>query len=177
MCLRTKAKGILVVLASLMVLSAAAKAADAPLVRFELEDYQGAVFTRERWVGSRLVMFLAGREGTKFNKDYVWTLPVVGHMRGLNTAFVSVADVRGVPRFVRAFARGMFEPESSDPVGLTLLDWDGSLFEVYDLHEDAFHLLVFSSQHRLVYKDVLKEFDEGKLSEVLALIDEALREE
>jgi hypothetical protein len=154
----------------------ALRAAEVSLIPFELEDYQKNIYSNAIWGESNILMFLSNREGTKYNDGYVWTTPVTEFIResGLaeKTVVVSVADVRGVPRLAQGFVRKLFEPDESDPVGLTLLDWEGEFFAAYDLDADGYHLLVFDREHRLVFQDVVLEFDRGQLHTILVSLGE-----
>lgn len=159
--------------AFIALISGIARAEDGSLVSFELEDHARIKYSNETWRGKAVILFLSNREGTKFNKDHVWTNPIVAEPFDTDVLVASIADVRGVPRLARGFVRGMFEPSQEDPVGLTLLDWEGFLFESYGLNDDAYHLLAFDNSHRLVYKASLKDFEPDELAKIIADLHEA----
>lgn len=146
------------------------------LIPFAMEDHQGDVFGNATWTDSRVVMFLASRAGTRFNRDHVWTKPLVEFIDNFGTEgetiVVSVADLRAVPRIARGLVRRMFAPAEDDPVGLTLLDWDGAFSEAYGLESAGYHLLVFDRKHRLRYKNVLLEFDPEQLRTIFTKLEE-----
>lgn len=152
-----------------------AQATPTTLVDFALEDHARALHSPREWSGRRLVLFLADRRGSEFNKGYAWTSPLVGHVKTQasgDTALASVADLRGTARLGRGFVRSLFAPASGDPVGLTLLDWKGDLFRAYGLEPSAFHMLVFDEGHRLVYRAALRVFDASRLADVRAALNE-----
>jgi hypothetical protein len=155
---------------------ALAGAAPASLV-FSLEDHGKAGYTDGNWSNRPLVLFLADRKGSEHDKGYIWSSRIVSHARvrarDMDAGFVSVADLRGTPRLARGFVRNMFEPKARDPVGLTLLDWDGGLFRAYGLEAGAFHVLAFDGNHQLVYKVALREFEPARLAVVLDALSQS----
>jgi len=152
-----------------------AQATPTTLVDFALEDHARTLHSPREWSHRRLVLFLADRRGSEFNKGYAWTSPLVGHVKTQasgDTALASVADLRGTPRLGRGFVRGLFAPGKGDPVGVTLLDWKGDLFRAYELEPATFHMLVFDEGHRLVYRVALQAFDATKLADVRKALNE-----
>lgn len=157
-----------------LLIGATVIADEEALVQFELEDHAGTKYSNTELAGRTIIVFSSSREGTKFNQSYVWTAPIVSATSESGVVFVSVADLRGVPRLARGFVRQMFEPPQDDPVGLTLLDWAGLISESYNLSEDAYHLLAFDKAHSLAYQISLKEFDPDQLTEVLMKLQDAI---
>ena len=164
-----------VLLLVLICMTVRVQAAQPELVDFSLEDHDRTLYTRATWSGRPLVLFLADKKGSAHDKGYVWSAPIIAFLRtGTEDrlVFASVADLRGTPRLARGVVRGMFESKMGDPVGLTLLDWQGTLFRAYDLEAGAFHLLVFDSGHRLVYRTALSGFDAARLASIEHSLDE-----
>jgi hypothetical protein len=141
-----------------------------PRLEFLLENHDRARYSATTWGDRPLVLFLADRKGSEYDKRYVWSSGIAGDLRAraatANVAFVSIADLRGTPRLARGFVRGMFEPTAGDPVGLTLLDWQGVLFTEYRLAPGAFHVLAFDPGGRLAYQATLRDFDPAQLAQV-----------
>src|SRR5690606_44506 len=100
--------------AFIALISAMARADDGILASFELEDHARTKYSNETWRGKAVILFLSNREGTKFNKDHIWTTPIVAEPFDADVLAASIADVRGVPRLTRGFVRGMFEPSQED---------------------------------------------------------------
>jgi hypothetical protein len=156
--------------------SVALRAASPQLISFTLEDHSKAKYSPGKWIGKGLVLFLADRKGSEYDEDYVWTSPITTFVKADSTrgevVVASIADMRGTPKLARGIVRGMFEPKDRDPVGLTLLDWDGSFFKAYGLEPTAFHVLVFNHEHRLVHKVSLHEFDANQLHSIESVLKE-----
>jgi len=91
---------------------------------------------------------------------------VCSHALSGNPAFASIADLRAAPRLARGFLRSSFQPKPQDPVGLTLLDWNGDFFKTYNLQPGVLHMLVFDREHTLVYQVALRDFDSAQLAAV-----------
>jgi hypothetical protein len=145
-------------------------AAQPRLLTFDLEDYSKARYLATMWSGRPLILFLADKKGSDYDKNYVWTLRLTslvrGHPPASNAAFASIADLRAAPRLARGFLRGSFQPKAQDPVGLTLLDWNGDFFKTYNLEPGVLHMLVFDREHTLVYQVALRDFDAAQLATV-----------
>lgn len=140
------------------------------LLAFDLEDYSKARYSDAMWAGRPVVLFLADKQGSENDKNYAWTLPLTalvrGHLSGGDVMFASIADLRAAPRLARGLLRGSFQPKAQDPVGLTLLDWNGEFFKTYNLEPGVLHMLVFDDGHSLIYQVGLRSFDSAQLAAV-----------
>ena len=96
------------------------------LVDFRLSDQFGRVHAAAEYQGRALLLVGAGRGGRAVGTAWVETLRALqDDAAGAGRVpVVAVADLRGVPRLLRRFARGQFPRDRRQPV---LLDWDGAL--------------------------------------------------
>ena len=80
-----------------------------------------------------------------------------------------VADLRGVPFFLKGFVRGKFPKERDQWV---LLDWKGAFFTTYDLQSGVCNILLFSPAGHILQKYTVTEMDLGILNDILEIIHE-----
>lgn len=163
-------------LLSLTLAAPPIQATQTSLIDFTLEDHAKRVHLPGEWQNRRVVLFLADRKGSEFNSGYAWTAQLVAHIQNnapAGTAIVSIADLRGTPALARRFLRGMFKPDARDPVGMTLLDWQGQLSRAYALSPETFHMLVFDAEHALVYRIGLRTYDAAQLDTIKVALTSA----
>jgi hypothetical protein len=97
-------------------------------VEFRLRDQFGRVHEAAAYRGRALLLVGAGRGGRVAGTAWVSTFRDLqgdpAAAAAVVVPVVAVADLRGVPRLLRRFARGQFP---RDPQQVVLLDWDGAL--------------------------------------------------
>jgi hypothetical protein len=82
---------------------------------------------------------------------------------------LNVADVRGVPFFLKGMVRGKFPKE---PGKWMLLDWKGKFAKAYHCVKDSCNILLFDDDGNLVREFVVAELNEAAMSPVLAGLNE-----
>lgn len=91
------------------------------LPRFTLEDQYERKWQHSDFRSPLVVYVISDRAGYSYSAN--WTTPLVREY-GQRIRFVPIADVRGVPGFLKGYIRSRFKKEFSYPV---LLDWDGTI--------------------------------------------------
>jgi hypothetical protein len=94
---------------------------ESTLPRFTLEDQYERKWQHSDFQSSLVIYVISDRTGYSYSSN--WTKPLVEQYRN-RVRFVPVADVRGVPGFLKGYIRSQFKKEFSYPV---LLDWEGTV--------------------------------------------------
>ena len=151
------------------VLPGHAQAVAGRLAEFEIQDQFKQTHRTADLAGEVVVLVGSDRGGSAFNAAWGKALydALDGHSRRDDVRFLPVADVRGVPFFMKAYVRGKF-PE--DPARWTLLDWEGVLAEAYAFHPDRCNIVVFDHEGTLVGRFHGREVDPDRLAELAQLV-------
>jgi hypothetical protein len=91
------------------------------LPRFTLEDQYERKWQHSDFQSPLVIYVISDRTGYAYSSN--WTTPLVEQYKS-RVRFVPVADVRGVPGFLKGYIRSQFKKEFSYPV---LLDWEGTV--------------------------------------------------
>lgn len=161
-------------LAGLLILSAACvQAAERSLIDFEIEDQFEAEHSRAGFLGRPLLIIGSNRDGSAFNR--LWSAQIKDSLaaRGLagRVTQIGLADMRGVPFFLKGFVRGKFPKEEAGPI---LMDWKGRFPQAYDFMPGESNLLVFDAEGGLQVRHHGKEPDDAGLARVLDAIGRCL---
>ena len=80
---------------------------------------------------------------------------------GQDVRLVSIADVGGVPFFLKGMIRGKMPKE---PHNWILMDWGSKFHKAYDCEKDVCNLLYFDAESRLLKRTTVSDLtDEGLL--------------
>jgi len=163
--------GVSALLLAAMALSAAAQ--PPPLIEFELEDQFEAEHSDAEVRDVVAVVIAAGRKGREHTTPWGDAVRerLAEQLAGGAVAVVPVADLRGVPGFLKGRIRGRFPQEAGRWV---LMDWKGRFAEAYALEEEAVSLLLFDAGGTLVTRLSAGPVNEASLAHLAALVDEAL---
>ena len=82
--------------------------------------------------------------------------------------FIGVADLRGVPNFLKGFAKGKFPRDEDKSV---LMDWKGIFAEAYQFKPKMSNILVFDHSGDLVHKTSVQAVDQQKLAVIAEKIN------
>jgi hypothetical protein len=139
------------------------------LVPFEIKDQFDNVHRDTDYTGRILIVFGSDREGSAFHDDWEsavrdsvdveWSSEIV--------TYLSVADLRGVPFFVKGSVKKKFSQNEDEWI---LLDWKGRFAKTYGFKKDATNIIVFASDGTLIGHSSGREVDPGTLSAVLATV-------
>jgi len=149
-------------------------ASEQELITFELQDQFKNDHFSEDVLGSVVVVLCSDKNGSQYND--VWGRSISDSIKqeaGFpNVKFLPVADLRGVPFFLKGFVRGKFPEDSTRWV---LMDWKGLFPKAYDLLAEACNIVIFNQSGQFIHKDAVYEMDEAILNRVLAIIRKTLR--
>ena len=136
------------------------------LIPFEIEDQFDRVYTEKSWKDSILIIVGSDKDGSQYNP--VWAKAIYDTLQKelpkLPVRQVGLADVSGVPFFLKGFVQGKFPEDSAKWV---LMDWDGTFAESYNFVEEESNILIFDLRRILVYQTSGKEVDKIKIGKIL----------
>jgi hypothetical protein len=139
----------------------------ASLIPFELIDQFDRVH-RQAEFAERIVVLIGGDKG---GSDYteIWGDALHAALENdpgfERVAFLPVADLKGVPFFLKGFVRGQF-PEETEK--WALMDWDGLFGESYDFVPGWTNILLFGPEGRLAHRTWGQDIDDEVLEGILA---------
>ena len=147
--------------------------AGAPELSFEMKDQFDRVHTDADYRGSLVVLIGSDKNGARFNVD--WTKAIAAELnRGAGielVRFIGLADLRGVPFFLKGMVKGKFPQE---PDHWALMDWKGRIAKTYEFQPEASNILVFDQAGTLVFKTHGREVDDEEVERVVVHIRGAL---
>lgn len=167
---RLMAVGSLTVLA---LLAPALAQGDSTLIDFRIRDQFETVHTEAEFAGRVVLLIGSARPGSEYNpvwgaaiRDSLLTLGIVDSVR-----LLSVADLRGVPFFMKGFVRGKIPKDPQTPI---LTDWDGTLARHYRFNPETSNIFVFNREGRLLDRWAVLQLDPAVVAEVVAVLTEAV---
>ena len=141
------------------------------LISFELEDQFERTYNNESFNDKMMVMIGSDGGGSKYNSK--WGQAISDALKKQDTKYdinwVGVADLRGVPFFMKGYVRNQFSEDEKEWV---LLDWDGLFAETYNFEDGMSNIFVFNSKGTLVFKAAAREVEDEKLNTILKAIHE-----
>ncbi len=147
---------------------------ESSLISFEVKDQFDRVYTDGQFRGSILVSIGSDKDGSKYNE--IWTQAIYDSLKGEENfdriRFLGVADVRGVPFFLKGYVRGKFPKEKEKWV---LLDWKGVFAKAYEFEPEMSNVAIFSPGGALVHRTSGQTIDKHKLATVLAKLRSLMR--
>lgn len=139
------------------------------LIPFEIEDQFEVVHRDTDYAGRILIVIGSDRGGSEFNAGWgvALTEALEEEEHFDRIAFLPLADLTGVPFFVKGMVRGRFP---TDPEQWVAMDWDGVFDEAYTFIEDSSNIFVFTPQGQLLQRAHGQEVDETVLQSLLSPI-------
>lgn len=162
-------KNAVYLLMSVLSVGAAAQAADSALIDFELTDQFEQIHRDDDWRGDALLLIGSDRNGSQFSA--AWERAVRENATGLadmgSLRIVHVADVSGVPFFLKSVVRRKFPGDAGNPI---ILDWKGVFAAAYGFEKDKANMLVFDRHAGLRHQVAAAEIDSKKLGELIDVL-------
>jgi len=141
------------------------QAADLVLIDFEIEDQFEHKHRDVDWRGDVLLLIGSDQDGSQF--DDIWTKAIRDSVTTITDVdslrIVHVAEVRGVPFFLKGMVRGKFPRDSAHPI---ILDWKGKFAAAYGFEENKANILVFDRKGLLQHQLAVTEMDPLKMEEL-----------
>ena len=162
-----------ILLALAFLLPVATVAAPAELIEFKVEDQFKKNHTREEVAGKVFVIVGSDRGGSVYNG--AWSAAIDAGVRDLKVSdrvvSVGLADLRGLPFFLKGMIRGKFSENSK---GWSIMDWKGIFPKAYEFEKDVSNILVFGPEGRLLHRTSGQEADPAEIRTILEKIEAAL---
>lgn len=150
----------------LLFLSPFALSQDSTLISFKMKDQFDNVYTDEEFRDSIVIIIGCDKDGSKYNS--IWSKAIYDSLKNEKEfnqiKFLGVADLRGVPFFLKDFAKGKFPKEKEKWV---LLDWKGHFAKAYQFDSKMSNIAIFDRNGILVYKTSEQALDHQKLGVIL----------
>lgn len=113
---------------------------------YSLEDQFERRWKHSDFAGQTVVYVISDRDGYSYSAN--WTTPLIKEY-GKRVKFVPIADVRGVPGFLKGYIRGRFRGEFKYPV---LLDWEGTIATAVQFTAGYPNLMIVDANRSILYK-------------------------
>ena len=132
------------------------------LISFELEDHFKKKYRRENFTGEVTILVGSDREGSGYNEK--WSFAIYDSLkasgRGDMIRFLPVADLRGVPFFMKGWVKGKFPQE---PKRWILMDWKGIFPRAYDFKPGHSNILILTREGLVIHQCAVQEIDPSVL--------------
>jgi len=162
------ALGVVVLIGTLLPYMCHAR--ESALIRFEIADQFDRVHADIDLRGGVLLVVGADRKGSQYQGGWMDALRTLAESRIATDEIqiIEVADLRGVPFFVKGSVKKKFP---SDKRQWVLMDWKGVFARAYGFEPEKCNMLLFDRTDRLLYQVAAQEVDGAVLEEILGAID------
>jgi len=151
-------------------------AQESALISFELKDQFGRPHTEKKFSGHIVILIGSDKDGSQYNP--LWGKAIHDSLANEDgfehLKFLAVADLRGVPFFLKGFVKGKF---SKDEKRWVLMDWKGKFASSYQFEAGASNINIFKRDGKLVHKTVVHGLEQETLGELLTILKQLMREE
>jgi hypothetical protein len=147
----------------------AKEAPDSTLIPFQMEDQFKQPYTDSAFRGVTLVVLVANKGGSKYSR--LWSPALRDSLLSWSLAddvkLLGVADMAGVPFFLKGLVRGKLP---KDPKDWMLLDWKGRFADAYACEDDTCNVLIFDAQSRLRHRLEVGAVTSAELDSIRSLV-------
>jgi hypothetical protein len=162
-----------IVLIALLLSAGVSLAQDSTLIRFELKDQFNNVHTENDFQKKFIILVGSDHDGSKYNS--VWGKAIHDSLAKMEmqnlVQFLPVADLRGVPFFLKGFVRSKFPKEQARWI---LMDWKGQFAQAYQFVPAECNIIIFDPDGKIIYLTSVREIDPVQLRMILDQIFENL---
>ena len=139
------------------------------LIPFKIEDQFKREYSHEDFLGTDTVVIGSDSEGSRYSGPWKKALREALETDGKTESvqIFEVADVRGVPFFLKGMVRGKFPREKENRV---LLDWKGVFAETYGFEAEACTIVIFDRTGIKVYQSGVADVEPHKLDVLLGTL-------
>lgn len=122
-----------------------------PAPTFTLRDQYDSVSTLDSMRGHVVLLVVGDRRGNQYMGAY--TRPVRERFSAEQLRIVPIANLRGVPFFVKGSVRGRFRGTTPEgrPRSPVLLDWNGTIARLYGFRSDLTNVYLIDAGGTLRY--------------------------
>jgi predicted transcriptional regulator len=168
--------GVLATLAILFTVSAGAGDGipATALIEFEIKDQFDHAHTERELLGRTVLIFCSDKKGSRYQDRWkaslVDSLGSRGHLD--DVTMVEIADLRGVPFFVKGSVKKKFPRDRTSRV---LLDWKGRFAKSYQLRKDRCSIVLFDHSGTQIHTVSVTELSPPVLVEIMDHIKATIR--
>lgn len=150
-------------------------AQEAGLIQFEMKDQFDSLYSHEALANCVVILIGSDKDGSPFNSLWGKALhdSLQTHSAFEQIRFLPVADLRGVPFFMKGFVKGHFPKEKERRV---LLDWGGKFAKSYRFTSKMSNIIIFDRNGELIYQTAARELHPETLAAMLQMLRKALEE-
>jgi len=145
----------------------------AKLIPFKLKDQFDREFEERDFHHWILILNGFDKSGSQYAK--AWMQAIHDALQDTEEFYkvlqVAVADLRGIPFFLKGFVRGKFPEKRSRWV---LMDWKGDFAKAYSFQPKVTNILVFDCASTLIHRTLGREVNKQTLDAILAKILSAM---
>jgi hypothetical protein len=162
-------KSAIYLVLSILLVGLPGQAAETALIDFELEDQFKRSYRDDEWRGNVLLLIGSDENGSQF--DAAWEQAIRDSVTGRadmgSLRIVHVADVRGVPFFLKGVVSRKFPEDKANPI---ILDWKGEFATAYGFEGDKANILVFDRNALLEQQLAVAGIESQKLDELVDVL-------
>lgn len=165
-------RSLLITCLALVLSPVAVVAQGSALIDFEMTDQFDRPYRDSDYRGRILYVIGSDKGGSRFNGAWaraIFEALEQEHAAG-DVASFGLADLRGVPFFIKGLVKGKFPQEEEKWV---VMDWKGRFSKAYGFEPGSSNILVFAPDGRLVHqahgREVERQILEGIVGELLEL--------
>jgi len=165
---------LLILLFSLLTIFSFAR--ESALIAFELKDQFDRPHTEKEFSGYIVILIGSDRGGSEYNPQWGKSIhDSLANEDGFERLkILAVADLRGVPFFLKGYVKGKF---SKDEKRWVLMDWKGAFAASYQFEAGASNIIIFKRDGKLVHKTAVHGLEQETLGELLTILKQLMREE
>jgi len=143
------------------------------LIPFKLKDQFDREFEERDFHHWLLVVTGFDKNGSKYAEPWMQAIhdALKDNKEFYKVLLVAVADLRGIPFFLKGFVRGKFPEKRSRWV---LMDWDGIFSKAYRLSPNVTNIMVFDCSSNLIHQVSEREVNQIKLDGIVSKILSAM---
>jgi len=169
--------GFLLIAVAFVAVVPGASAGDpeSELISFEIKDQFDRAHSEKEFLGRPLLITCGDKNGSRYQSQWTPALRDSLQARGLlpELALVEIADLRGVPFFVKGKVKKNFP---RDPSAWVLLDWDGRFAKPYAFEKEMCNILLFAPGGALVYATAVESVSQDEIVRILDYTAAAVEE-
>ena len=154
-----------------LLLPGASRPGGGELIEFEIQDQFDRIHTDADLRGQVVLIFGTDKNGSRVGGAWAEALreSLASQVSSEAVAWVDVADLRGVPFFVKGSVKKKFPRE---PENWVLLDWKGTFAKTYELEENVCNIFLLDRDGRVVRRTGQTDVDPEVVSELSRTIQQ-----
>lgn len=138
---------------------------ESAMISFKLKDQFNNSYTEKDFMNHVVIIVGSDKEGSQYNER--WSLAIYDSLIKKNLVdsvrFLPVADLRGIPFFVKSLVRSKFPKEKYRWI---LLDWQGRFAEAYNFTPNASNIIILDKDFKVNYRTFAYEIEKEKLQAI-----------